>query len=327
MEYKYLITNLLLFVSIIVILFKLTKVVKLIDNLKIILQRNVDQNINIKTNNNYDEQIDELEKEYIKIITDEEKSKKLYIAMQCFNRLPKSYLLLKIVWNEIKYIIENANKGPLENRDYIADINRLIFVYSENCNVLDIKKTEEIMIEINEISQKIIEELKRDEVHRYELLIKSLEDNMELLSKDTDNTIVLNALEAIDNNIEKSRIILYPEINKKYEQLSEELLQMFKSDQPNEISNQNKQNEYNIHALQEYKRALNYFNKKKGAFQDMTNPVIAIVKIIGKWDNQYLYQTTQAYTNTIYMGIFSKLKADDQYKMTELMIKAEKVGL
>lgn len=265
------------------------------------------------------------ELKYIQMINSTIEENKYKIGIECFKRLPQSFKLLNMLWEMHLKELDQANSF-YDERELINNMKNLLNMFLNNCSMEDIDKVENIEKMLEEYSERNLLKLKDDEKSKFEAIIKMLKINYELLIKDVDNEDVLSALEDIDNRIDKIKLREYPDLNEEYKLISKGLINLFKDKSSNnkEVEEQDK---YNLDAINDYKKALGVFNDNKGFFKDKESTIEEIVDIIGKWDNKYLYQTTQAYVSTIFMSIFGKLNNQEQYKITKMMISAKKKGL
>lgn len=265
------------------------------------------------------------EAEYIIVINNASKDTKQRVIESCFKRLPCSYELLNNLWVNLKKELENTS-DLIHKRSLITKMDNYLKIYNDNASMSDIFKADWISMEIDNLSLGLIQEMKESERNFLVNIITMMEKNIELLEHDIEDESVILTLEELDGTVDRNRIKQHNDLLNRYKQVSNKLSELFASNVKVDDASQ-KQKVYNTEAMEAFRKALDTFNESKGILQDKENRVKQIVDLIGKWDNKYFYQPVQTYTSSVYMSIFSKLKNNEQFNISKLMIEISKKEL
>jgi flagellar biosynthesis chaperone FliJ len=270
-----------------------------------------------------------IEDNYLSTIKKSNDTEQLFIAQHCFNRLPGSFNLLKKLWELVNKELEDEN-DPIYQRQMLVEMDNYISKYSNQCEISNVNKSNDINIEIDNWSKKIMSSLSAQEIESYNVTINGLESKItKLVKSNNEDKQIIEEIQKIDSAIDKKRLENFPELNSKYQELSQILTAYFSKidlQQNNNLGASEKS--YNKDAIACHKEAYEKFDSDTGLLKENDykkgNRLHELVDLLGGWENRYLLHSTLTYTSTIYNAIFSKLKNDAQLEITKLMIEANR---
>lgn len=250
---------------------------------------------------------------------------KYFYLKHCFYRVPYSFLLLQRMWLLIKDEFNKDELSATAERELIQDMDQALKKYRQNALINDINKVEHLEQELEEKSSEVLTKLRQEEYKIIEARVELLAAKIKTLIT-TNNQELLSEINELDQLIDQKSLRGKPALKEQYEQCSK-LFAEYLAQQDESRVIAEKEKKYNLTAVENHKEALELFTKSKGLFSDINHLLDEIVYLIGGWDVRYLLPPAQVYTNQVYMAIFTKLKADDQIKLTSKMVKKEKRSL
>jgi hypothetical protein len=190
----------------------------------------------------------------------------------------------------------------------------------DNCSAADFSYAKKELDHSLKLGNQYMNEVENKRLAIQKETLESLELKVEALQLSEDHTDAeVNAIEALDQKIDKSFIKQYPNLHTQYQDISKKLMKYFAPAEKEETVIK----QYNLEAIESIKSAYSTFQSNERNYKQGINFQVLTEKL-GGWESQYLDPSTQIYFQSVYSEIFSKLNPDVKPKFARGMLKEVK---
>ncbi|OLS33741.1 hypothetical protein [Bacillus sp. MRMR6] len=257
-------------------------------------------------------------------------SKKLGLIEAAIKRYPDNRMYIEELRRMLEPLSVNED-NLLVRREALMRLRDNATLFLENCKSKDIDYAFEFQNKVVSSMESVVRKIDELRKSKLERELNVLEEKLERAKENPNNEAIYLEIEEIDTAIEHNALTNYPELQTRYEILSQELLQIFKE---KEGEDGNTLREYNEQALVDARHIMQCMERHseggvKDKFFGPNDPVnynerhhlLKLVKLISKYEGNKLLPSTTNYMRIAEAEVFNNLSSEGKVLFTELMIQ------
>ncbi len=278
------------------------------------------------------QKVDDVRRQWLKKIDQIEKNElKLEYLEAAAKRFPADKEIIKQI-RDILFPLAGKESADniLVRREALMRLREHVNNFSDHCGIDDLSYAHDLKKEVVASMEDVVATIDQNRRNSINRLLQEMGEDIKKLHIKPSDSELLNKIEKKDERIDKSLLRNYPEMQKRYTELSNELMQILGAGEIESKTGIRKRNEK---ALEDGKAALVILESsyKKGFKEYLsgtskhidtgTLDLGKIARLLGRHDYSKLLPSTVNYLRTAESEIFAKLSPEDKIKFTELMIQ------
>lgn len=264
--------------------------------------------------NSYLIQEDEEIKEWTKLIAGENNTATaIYKLETALNKFPSCLELIQLFADRITPLLLSTDSNVQKRA--IERYNRATRIFLDNCAPQHWEEAKEMYEDALTLGNLFMKEQVQGFEETAERAIRELE---EIVKSDILDVQQMKRVEELDKQLSKEVLKSFNKLNTRYQTVTQKLFKQITPEADNVVVE-----DYNLRALEEFKKASNLFNSDMQFYKTRAG-LKELAYLLGAWDQKHLTPAIQIYFQSVYSDVFSKLEPIDKPLMTELMLKAEK---